>query len=230
MPTEHSTESQFAVNRRDPNALVVISRGCAFELRLSRIWNGYSLYMGTNVTRLIRTDHRRIGELIGRLGRRYRAGEALPAKVVGEVSAHVDASATCLLPFTASRVDLDPAFVGTFDALTGLAAELDHSDHPVPAELVDRLRTAFNQHADIEERTVLEPLDKIVSVERLRVLGEAFRRHRDSRLKAEGEPGRRYQRPPPSRAELYERARYRGIAGRSSMSRSELLTALREVP
>lgn len=185
--------------------------------------------MGTNVTRLVRTDHRRIGELVDRLGRRYRAGEALPAKVLGELSAHIEASAACLLPFTESRVDLDPAFARTLDSLADLATELDHADDPVPAELVSRLRSALDHHVELEERVVLSVLDAQVSVERLRMLGEAFRRHRDSRLKAGGDPARRYQRPPASRAELYERARYRGIAGRSSMSRSELLSALREV-
>lgn len=185
--------------------------------------------MGTNATRLVRTDHRRIGELVGRLGRRYRAGEALPARVVSELTAHVEASTTCLLPFAKSRIDLDPSFGHTLDTLLDLADEIGGSGHPVPPDLVTMVRAAFDEHVDLEERAVLKPLDETVNIERLRMLGEAFRRHRDSRLKAEGEAGRRYQRPPASRAELYERARYRGIAGRSSMSRSELLTALREV-
>lgn len=184
--------------------------------------------MGTNVTRLVRTDHRRIDDLVSRLGRRYRAGEALPAKVSGELSAHVEATMACLAPFAASRVDLDPAFASTVETLAELAAELHRADHPLSAELVETLRTAFNRHVEVEERAVLHLLDERVTVERLRMLGEAFRRHRDSRLKTEGELARRYQRPPASRAELYERARYRGIAGRSSMSRSELQSALRE--
>jgi hypothetical protein len=190
--------------------------------------SGYSFLMGTNVTRLVRTDHRRIGELVDRLGRRYRAGEALPAKVVGELSAHIEASTACLLPFTESRVDVDPAFAPALASMVDLITELERSDHPVSADLVTRLRIAFDEHVELEERTILKPLNERVSVERLRMLGEAFRRHRDSRLKAEGEQGRRYQRPPASRAELYERARYRRIAGRSAMSRSELLAALRE--
>lgn len=186
--------------------------------------------MGANVIRLVRTDHRRIRELIDRLGRRYRAGEVLPARVLGELSAHVDASMVTLLPFAESRIPgLEPAYEQSLDELAAAAAELPDAIHPVPAAVVDLLVAAVTEHIEVEERTVLQPLDKEVSVERLRMLGEGFRRSRDSRLKAQGDAAHRYHRPPVSRAELYERARHRGIEGRSTMSRSELLSALREV-
>jgi hypothetical protein len=84
------------------------------------------------------------------------------------------------------------------------------------------------RHIDVEEATVLDQLDSIVSVERLRLLGETFKRGRDAALKARGERAGKYSRPRVSRAELYERARYRGIAERPAMSRSELLSALKE--
>lgn len=186
--------------------------------------------MGANVIRLVRTDHRRIRDLTDRLGRRYRAGEALPARVVGELAAHVDASTATLLPFAESRIPgLEPAYEHTLDELAAAAAELEDAAHPVPPAVVGMLLAAVTEHIAIEERTVLQPLDEEVSVERLRMLGESFRRSRDSRLKAKGDAAKRYHRPPASRAELYERARYRGIEGRSTMSRSELLSALREV-
>lgn len=187
--------------------------------------------MGANVIRLVRTDHRRIHELINRLSRRYRAGEALPAKVVDELSAHVEASTTTLLPFAQDRIaELDPAYMRALDGLADAAAELADAPDPVPQDMVDRLDAALRNHVETEERAVLEPLGERVSVERLRMLGETFRRTRETRLKAKGKTPRHSQRQPISRAELYERARYRGIEGRSTMSRSQLLNALREVP
>jgi hypothetical protein len=185
--------------------------------------------MGANVIRLARTDHRRIHELIDRLTRRYRAGEALPARVLGELSAHVEASATALLPFAESRITaLDPAYAATLDELAAVADELAEAPRPVPPELTERLAAVIGRHVEIEEQAVLQPLADEIGVERLRMLGEHFRRCRDARLKAKGNAPRRNHRPPASRAELYERARIRGIEGRSTMSRNELLHALRE--
>lgn len=185
--------------------------------------------MGANVVRLVRTDHRRIRELLNRLSRRYRAGEALPAQLVTELLAHVAATESTLLPFAESRIDhLDDAYSQSLERLAAAGAELADAVHPVPAEVVEGVAAALIDHIEIEERAALQPLDESVTVERLRMLGENFRRARDARLKSKGESARRYYRPAVSRAELYERARYRGIEGRSTMSRSELLSALRE--
>ncbi|HEX6326517.1 MAG TPA: hypothetical protein VFZ72_08085 [Jiangellaceae bacterium] len=185
--------------------------------------------MGANVIRLVRTDHRRITDLTGRLGRRYRAGESLPAQISTEIRAHAVASGDCLLPFAEDRVaDLDPAYAETLDELTAAATELENASDPVPLPVVEQVTSAVRRHIDVEEATVLDQLDNTVSVERLRLLGETFKRGRDAALKARGERAGKYSRPRVSRAELYERARYRGIAGRSAMSRSELLSALKE--
>jgi hypothetical protein len=185
--------------------------------------------MGANVIRLVRTDHRRISDLVKRLGRRYRAGESLPAQVSSTLRAHADASADCLLPFAADRLaELDAGYGESLDELAAAAAELETADHPVPSPIVDRVTTAVRDHVEVEESAVLQQLGGNVNVERLRLLGETFKRGRDAALKAQGEQVGRYSRPRVSRAELYERARYRGIAGRSAMSRSELLSALKE--
>ena len=185
--------------------------------------------MGANVIRLVRTDHRRITDLTGRLDRRYRAGEALPTQISTEIRAHAVASGDCLLPFAQDRVDdLDPAYAETLDELTSVAAELENAPDPVPSPLIEQVTSAVRRHIDVEEAAVLDQLDNTVTVERLRLLGEAFKRGRDAPRKARGERVGKYSRPRVSRAELYERARYRGIAGRSAMSRSELLSALKE--
>ncbi len=185
--------------------------------------------MGANVIRLVRTDHRRITDLTERLGRRYRAGESLPAQLSTEIRAHAVTSVDCLLPFAEDRVtELDPQYAETLDELAAAADELESCLHPVPAPVVEQVTSAVRRHIDVEEATVLDELDKAVSVERLRLLGETFKRGRDAALKAQGERVGRYTRPRVSRAELYERARYRGIAGRSAMSKSELLSALKE--
>lgn len=185
--------------------------------------------MGANVIRLVRTDHRKITDLTRRLGRRYRAGESLPAQISTEIRAHAVASGDCLLPFAEDRVDdLDPEYAETLDELTDAAAALEDASDPVPPEVVEQVNSAVRHHIDVEEAAVLDQLDNTVSVERLRLLGEAFKRGRDAARKARGERVGKYSRPRVSRAELYERARYRGIAGRSAMSRSELLSALKE--
>ncbi|HEU4540270.1 MAG TPA: hypothetical protein VFR23_04010 [Jiangellaceae bacterium] len=185
--------------------------------------------MGANVIRLVRTDHRRITDIADRLGRRYRAGESLPAQLGTEIRAHAVASGDCLLPFAEDRITkLDPAYAETLDELVAAAEELENSPHPVPPPVVERVTTAVRRHIEVEEAAVLDELDQTVTVERLRLLGETFKRGRDAALKAQGEWVAKYSRPRVSRAELYERARYRGIAGRSAMSRSELLSALKE--
>src|SRR5919106_4730512 len=141
--------------------------------------------MGANVIRLVRTDHRRIADLTERLGRRYRAGESLAAQLSTEISAHATASGDCLLPFADDRVaELDPAYAETLDELVAAAAELESSEHPVPAPVVERVTSAVRRHTDVEEAAVLDELDRSVSVERLRLLGEAFKRGRDGALKA----------------------------------------------
>ncbi len=185
--------------------------------------------MGANVVRLIRIDHRRINELLTRMGRRYRAGEALPSRMASELAAHADATANCLLRFAHDRLELpDTAFADTLDELVAVADEVASTAQQVPDDVLERAIAATRKHIAIEESQILDPLEKVAHVERLRQLGEAFRRRRDSALKARGERVRGHQRRPASRAELYERARSRGLAGRSSMSRSELATALRQ--
>lgn len=187
--------------------------------------------MGANVIRLIRIDHRRMNELLARMGRRYRAGEALPSRLANELAAHTDATTNCLLRFAHDRLELpDTAFTDSLDELAEAADELAGTAQRVPEAVRERVLAATREHIDVEEQQVLVPLEEAVNVERLRQLGEAFRRRRDAALKARGERVRGHQRRPASRAELYERARSRGLAGRSSMSRNELATALRQEP
>ncbi|MFW6205159.1 MAG: hypothetical protein ACOC96_09320 [Actinomycetota bacterium] len=187
--------------------------------------------MGANVIRLIRIDHRRMNELLTRMGRRYRAGEELPSRLANELASHADATTNCLLPFVLDRLELpDGAFSDTLDDLAEVADEVARTAQEVPAAVLEQAAAATREHIDVEEQQVLAPLEEAVNVERLRQLGEAFRRRRDSALKARGQRVHGHQRKPASRAELYERARSRGLAGRSSMSRSELASALRQEP
>ncbi len=181
--------------------------------------------MGTNVVRLVRSDHRRISELLARLNSRHRGGTALQVRVANELTAHVTACRDCLLPFAESRVHLDRSAAESLDRLDSVAGELRGS---AAAATIATLVEAMDRHIDTEERDVLQPLEDSVTVDRLRRLGESFRRTRDAAIRAEGGPQRRQTRPPASRAELYEQARYRKIAGRSSMSKAELLAALKE--
>ena len=67
--------------------------------------------MGTNAVRLVQADHRRIGELVRRLGRSYRAGESL----------RVDTG--CIVAFQPS-VEYDVQMVGGVILHRGMIAEM----------------------------------------------------------------------------------------------------------
>ena len=183
--------------------------------------------MGTNAVRLIRSDHRRISDLLARLNGHHLGGADLPQRFARELSAHVAASRDCVVPFAESRVNNVVTVAASLDELMAVADTLRKEGAGgqtlSTADLVEIVR----RHVDAEERHVLQPLEGVASVDRLRVLGESFRRTRDAALRSEAGPRRHHVRPPASRAELYEHARYRNIAGRAAMSRTELLAALK---
>lgn len=181
--------------------------------------------------RLVRADHRRIGELLARLGRRYRPAAALRSRTAAELAAHSDASHACLLPLAQSRLDtVDPGWLDSLHAVSSVAADLEQAGDPVPETLLSKVVAALEEHVKVEENQVLAPLEGSALVPRLRRAGEAFQRRRDSAIKEHGGSPNRYQRPAASRAELYERARRLGVSGRSTMTREQLNAALREKP
>lgn len=181
--------------------------------------------------RLVRADHRRIGELLARLGRRYRPAAALRSRAAAELAAHSDASHACLLPLAQSRLDtVDPGWLDSLHAVSSVAADLEQAGDPVPETLLSKVVAALEEHVKVEENQVLAPLEGSALVPRLRRAGEAFQRRRDSAIKEHGGSPNRYQRPAASRAELYERARRLGVSGRSTMTREQLNAALREKP
>lgn len=149
-------------------------------------------------------------------------------RVASELTAHVTACRECLVPFAESRVHFDEAVGEWLDSLQEAAGELRGRADDLPAAAIATLVGTMDDHIDTEEREILRPLEHSVTVDRLRLVGESFRRVRDAAMRAEGGPQRRQSRPPTSRAELYEQARYRKIAGRSAMSKAELLAALKE--
>lgn len=193
--------------------------------------SGYPLAVGTNAVRLIQADHRRIGELVRRLGRPYRAGESLRVQAAAELRAHVETTRDVLLPFAIERLT---ALAGgaeqheaLLQALVARADELGDVEDPVPADLAQRLVGAWERHVE-QERPLLGDLGHAVEVHRLRILGDALRRGRDSALRTALRGTSRLNRPMATRAELYERARRLQIEGRSSMSRAELQRALEQ--
>jgi hypothetical protein len=181
--------------------------------------------VGTNVVRLVQADHRRILGLVERLGRPHRAGESVRRRLAAEIAGHADASTRVLLPFAKSRVNDLGDTRRSLEELADLARRLDECVEPMPDHLLDRARSVMHRHVEVEEDATLRPLDAVAAVSRLREVGEAFRRHSTGVVAA-----RRPANPPATaaRAELYERARRYGIAGRSSMSRDELHAALRD--
>lgn len=179
--------------------------------------------------RLTRTDHRRIAELLGRLARRHRSVAGIRPTLVGELVAHEAAASRELLPFAADRLEgYNGRAADSLHQLQLAAAELDESLEPASLDIVTRAMAMFAEHVAVEEQEILEPLSQVTEVSRLREAGDADRRRRDAALKSRGERRRQYRRPSISRAELYERARRRGIRRRSSMTREQLVAALED--
>lgn len=193
--------------------------------------NGYPRAVGANAVRLVQTDHRRIGELIRRLGRTYRAGETLRVQAAAEVRAHVEATRAVLLPFATDRLpslsDDRDDHERVLHELEDLACRLDEAPDPVPATLAGELAQRWEAHLALEE-PVLASLGTVVEVGRLRMQGDALRRCRDAALRAALRGTSRLRRPLATRAELYEKARRLQIEGRSAMSRAELQQALEQ--
>lgn len=97
---------------------------------------------------------------------------------------------------------------------------------PEIADVGDRLRQVLETHAGTLDRRVLEPLEAAVPRREIRRLGGEYVTRRDEQLAAAGEADSTPRRLDLSRAELYELARKAGIAGRSAMSRRDLIAEL----
>lgn len=188
--------------------------------------------MGSNIVRLIRSDHRKISGLLERAGGPHRNGEELREEIVAQVRAHALATEQELLPYVGQRLDPGQSeldrHLQALESLAEAASDFESVNDEDRSAVLTRLSELVEAHIAAEERDFLHLLDETVDVARLRRLGETFRRRRDGELKLWSGAKRRLRRPDSSRAELYERARRQGVSGRSKMTKSQLKEALRE--
>ena len=119
--------------------------------------------------------------------------------------------------------------VGDAVALEQLAVEIEQADlaEAEATQLCHRVEDALGQHAKALRTHVLDDLEQRLARKEIRRLGGRYLTRRDAevaRLGSSAAPPRTLDR---SRAELYEMARRLGIQGRSSMTRSQLINALK---
>lgn len=113
-------------------------------------------------------------------------------------------------------------------ALDQLAVDIEASDLTAAdvGQLCARVQRVLEAHAAALRSNVLDCLEGEVARKELRRLGGCYVARRDAEMSrgSAGAPPRTLDR---SRAELYEMARRVGIQGRSSMTRTQLINALR---
>jgi len=169
--------------------------------------------MPSSIARETALDHDRMQRLVPRACTTGPSQQRWRDELVCLVRAHLVAEETTL---------------GWADrSLTDAVDSLDRANVP-SSDLVDagaRLRALLAAHAVVLAGHVLEPLEQAVPRKEIRRLGGAYADRRDQVLHEEGgaEPPRRLNLP---RAELYELARRAGVAGRSAMSRRDLIDEL----
>lgn len=189
--------------------------------------------MPSSIRRLTALDHDRMHRLARRACAPGPSQERWRDELVRLVRAHLRAETGVLTVAVLAPLRTDPAaareeLVATCADLTRLAdalGEVPVTSTEMPA-LVNSLQQVLGQHAEVLEQQVLLPLESAVARKEVRRLGGAYEQQRDTALHDEGEVD-----PPPrrldlSRAELYELAKRAGIAGRSAMSRKDLIAEL----
>jgi hypothetical protein len=189
--------------------------------------------MPSSIRRLVALDHDRMHRLVRRACAPGPSQERWRDELVHLVRAHLTAESGALTPDVVAQAG-DGASVTaeevrrTSDDLASRADAI--ADLPVGTpELTEAgrsLEEALTAHTEVLERDLLGRLESAVPRKEVRRLGGVYAERRDAALYEEGEEG-----PPPrrldlSRAELYELAKKAGIAGRSAMSRKDLISEL----
>lgn len=161
--------------------------------------------MAVDITLVLRTEHRRLRQLIERCGRPRRGFGDPVADLRVALLAHVAAARSEVYPVVGAEDDLDRV--------------LDVAARPAPSreDLVEAARETL-----AVEQQVVETLADALEPGRRRRIGKAFRVRRDTELRRAGSPRRRHR----SQTELYELARRAGVEYRSNMTQAQLQQAL----
>ena len=189
--------------------------------------------MPSSITRLTALDHDRMLRLVRRATSPGPSQERWRDELVHLVRAHLDAERESLSADVVAQAG--PTAVQAGNDLGHLEAELRERcaemaecepGSPDVLRLGEEIAAIVTMHADLLSERVLAPLEEAVARKEIRRLGGVYAETRDRALRDEGEAD-----PPPrrldlSRAELYELAKKAGIAGRSAMSRKDLIAEL----
>jgi hypothetical protein len=189
--------------------------------------------MPSSITRLTALDHDRMLRLARRAVSPGPSQHRWRDELVHLVRAHLAAeqevlSAEALKP-TGDAVSDGLEELHRIDAELRQCADEMAGCAPGSVELRragEALASTLTVHADALNEGILRPLEDAVARKEVRRLGGLYADRRDQVLHEEGEAD-----PPPrrldlSRAELYELAKKAGIAGRSAMSRKDLIAEL----
>lgn len=171
--------------------------------------------MAVDIVLVLRSEHRRIQQLIERCGRTSRGFHDPVADLQQALRAHVLAATAEIYPTAAKASDPDlwPA-----DRLTEVRTVVEQ-DHASEADLI----RAAHELIAAEEQSIMAVLEDLELLSRRR-LGKVFRIRRDAAVRAASSTGRRRR----SQTELYELARRAGVEHRSRMTQSELQAAIED--
>ena len=175
--------------------------------------------MGRNIGESIDRDHERLGEIAVRLGSASRARESLGNQLRTLFIGHLRAETA-----VACRVVGHRGYLGTEQRATPILDALAAGE--TDPRLLTDLRAWLADHVLDVRHNVVARLHAESGEARLEHLAGAYEHRRAleaSALRPVRSIPRRLDRP---RTELYEQARRAGIAGRSAMTREQLIEAL----
>jgi hypothetical protein len=177
--------------------------------------------MGRSIVESIERDHRRLLEITARLSSvsrgQQRLGNQLRTLCIGHLRAETA---------VACRVVGHAGYAATEQQARRILDALAAGDNEPRLHI--ELRTWLTDHITDVRHLVIPRLGAESGRSRLEQLGAAYQRRRvveAAALRAVRGTPRRLDR---SRTELYEQARRAGIAGRSAMTRRELVNALQQ--
>lgn len=195
--------------------------------------------MPSSIRRLTLLDHQRLDRLLRRACASGPSQQRWLAETVDLLRAHRAAERDQVLghlgaevPELAEAAERQAIADEGLDRLADELAALVQVGAAQPAGLerlrkvCEHARTRLQEHDRTWTQRLMAPLESLVPRVELRRLGGAYEQSRDAALAgpAAGQvPPRRLD---VSRAELYEIARRAGIAGRSAMTRGELIEEL----
>jgi hypothetical protein len=167
--------------------------------------------MAVDIVLVMRSEHRRVQQLIDRCGRASRGFHDPVQELLQVLRAHMLAATAEIYP---SAVKVNPANWPA-DRLTEVRTLLEREPR------ADEVTHAAEVLVTAEAEHVL-PLLESLEVTARRRLGKVFRIRRDALVRASGNSHRRRR----SQTELYEAARRAGVEHRSRMTQAQLHAAI----